>query len=127
MKDETDCECLISQVNALKSIIDETGKGFLSQAEIDFLSTKSVGIIEKSLDRIDGLEKMKLEEAEDEDEQFDDNDLDLIKEEGQNEYDLQLAAAELMGCLFKTHPDMVSELVKKLRTETLAAAFASGT
>lgn len=32
----------------------------------------------------------------------------------------------MMGCLFKTHPDMVGELVTKLRTEVLAAAFASG-
>jgi hypothetical protein len=126
MKEEIDCECLIAQVNALKNIIDETGKGFLSQEDISFLSTKSVGIIEKSLERIDGLEEMKREEAEDEDEEFDENDLELIKEEGQNEYDLQLAAAELMGCLFKTHPDMVGELVTKLRTETLAHAFASG-
>ncbi len=127
MKEEMDCECLIAQVTALKNIIDETGRGSLSQPEVDFLSEKSVGIIEKSLERIDSLEKMKQEEAEDEDEEFDENDLELIKEEGQNEYDLQLAAAELIGCLFKTHPDMVQPLVHKLRTETLAAAFASGT
>jgi len=31
----------------------------------------------------------------------------LLKEEGNNEYDLQIAAAELMGSLFKVAPTMV--------------------
>ena len=90
-----------------------------------FLSEKSLSIIDKSLDRIKNLENMREEEPEDEDEELEEDDLALIKEEGQNEYDLQLAAAELMGVLFKTHRFMVSDLVHQLRTKTLADAFKS--
>ena len=35
----------------------------------------------------------------------------LIKEENSNEFDLQIAAAELMGELFKTHQESVAGLV----------------
>jgi hypothetical protein len=31
----------------------------------------------------------------------------MLKEEGRNEFDLQYAAAELMGALFKTHKPFV--------------------
>lgn len=51
--------------------------------------------------------------------------MELIKEEGQAEYDLQLTAAELLGILFKTHKSMVADIVTKLRTEMLVAAFGS--
>ena len=49
----------------------------------------------------------------------------LLKEENNNEHDLQLAAAELMGALFKTHKDFVGPMVTKLRGDTLVAAFSS--
>lgn len=50
----------------------------------------------------------------------------MLKEEGNNEYDLQLAAAELLGSLFKTHTNMVAQIVQTLRTTTLNSAFGSG-
>lgn len=50
----------------------------------------------------------------------------LLKEEGKSEYDLQLAAAELLGCLFKTHNQFVAQIVETLRTATLTEAFNSG-
>lgn len=43
----------------------------------------------------------------------------MIKEEGNNEYDLQFSAAELLGSLFKTHRPMVGNIVQQLRTTTL--------
>ena len=49
----------------------------------------------------------------------------LIKEENSNEFDLQVAAAELMGALFKTHKESVSGLVARLRYEVIPACFAS--
>lgn len=125
MKEETDAEVMINQVSALKDIINECGSGFLSQDEINFLSTKSVGMIDKSLERIASLEKMKNEEAEDEDEELEEDDLALIKEENQNEYDLQLCAAELMGTIFKVAPTQVGDLVTELRTRVLKEAFES--
>ncbi len=76
-------------------------------------------IIDKSLTRIDELDDIKKEEAEDEDDQLDQDDLNLLKEEGNNEYDLQLAAAELIGSLFKTHKPYVANIVATLRSTTL--------
>jgi hypothetical protein len=72
-------------------------------------------IIKKSLERIKELEEIKQEEAEDEDDQLDAEDLNLIKDEGNNEYDLQIAAAELIGSLFKNAPTMVTAIVQTLR------------
>jgi hypothetical protein len=50
----------------------------------------------------------------------------LIKEEGNNEYDLLFSAAELLGCLFKTHRPLVGNIVQHLRATTLNQAFGSG-
>lgn len=83
-------------------------------------------IIDKSLTRITELDDIKKEEVEDEDDQLDQDDLNLLKEEGNNEYDLQLAAAELIGALFKTHKPYVANIVATLRSATLNQAFASG-
>ena len=54
---------------------------------------------------------MPNEEVEDEDDVLDADDMALIKEENSNEFDLQIAAAELMGILFKTHKTFVNPLV----------------
>lgn len=83
-------------------------------------------IIDKSLGRIKELDNIKEEEVEDEDDALDQEDLALLKEEGKNEYDLQLCAAELLGSLFKTHQPFVADLVNTLRTVTLNGAFTSG-
>lgn len=88
MKEETETDVLISQTSAVKEILNEMGPGFLSQHEVDFLGDRSMTIIKKSLERIKELEEIKQEEAEDEDDQLDAEDLNLIKDEGNNEYDL---------------------------------------
>lgn len=62
-----------------------------------FIGDKSLEIIDKSLERINNMEKMKVEPAEDEDDELDEEDIAMIKEEGSKEYDVQLTAAELMG------------------------------
>jgi len=103
MKEETETECLCSQVSALREIVLECGAGFLSNEEVQELGTSGLRIIDKSLGRIKELESIKDEEVEDEDDALDEEDLALLKEEGKNEYDLQLCAAELLGSLFKTH------------------------
>ena len=115
MKEETETDVLISQTSAVKEILNEMGPGFLSQQEVDFLGERSMTIIKKSLERIKELEEIKQEEAEDEDDQLDAEDLNLIKDEGNNEYDLQIAAAELIGSLFKNSPTMVTAIVQPLR------------
>jgi len=43
----------------------------------------------------------------------------VLKEENKNENELQLALAELLGVMFKTHRDSCQSLVQKLISETL--------
>ena len=92
-------------------MIDAAGPGLMSAEEVNHLGEKSVSIVNKSLERIEENNKLPNDEVEDEDDQLDADDLALIKEENDNEYDLQIAAAELMGILFKTHRDFVANLV----------------
>ncbi len=44
--------------------------------------------------------------------------MNLLKEERNNEYDLQLAAAELIRSLFKTHKPYVANIVVTLKIKT---------
>ena len=97
----------------------------MNNDEVVHIGEKAVSMVEKSLERIEENNKTSKEEPEDEDDELDAEDLALLKEENNNEHDLQLAAAELMGVLFKTHKDFVAPLVQKLRSETLVAAFTS--
>lgn len=88
MKEETETECLCSQVSALREIVNECGPGFLTQPEVTELGDSALRIIDKSLARIKELDEIKDEEVEDEDDALDKEDLALLKEEGKNEYDL---------------------------------------
>jgi len=125
MQEETETDTLIAQVQAFKDIIDESGPGLLTQQQAEYFGEKAIGMVDKSLTRIEENNKVSKEEPEDEDDELDAEDLALLKEENNNEHDLQLAAAELMGALFKTHKDFVGPLVQKLRAETLVQAFTS--
>lgn len=128
MQKETETDTLIAQVNAFKDIIDECGQGFLTAEDVSDLGTKAVRIVTKSLERVAEncqADKNWAAEKEDDDEDFDDEDYAMIKEENNNEFDLQFAAAELMGILFKTHKEFVAELVGTLQSSMLPAAFSS--
>ena len=97
----------------------------MNAEEVAHLGEKSIDIINKSLMRIAQNNALPQEEVEDEDDVLDADDLALIKEENSNEFDLQIAAAELMGVLFKTHSQFVSGLVQRLRTEINPACFSA--
>lgn len=98
----------------------------MTQEEVKHIGDKSFDIINKSLERITQNKNIPNEhEVEDEDDALDADDLQLIEHENADEYDLQIAAAELMGALFKTHRDFVGEVVQRLRTELIPACFAS--
>ena len=125
MKTETETEVLISQVQAMKDCIEEIGPGFLNQEQISFLSNYLMEMITASLGRILENEKMKQEEVEDEDDELEEGDLALLKEENNNEHDLQLTIAEMFGALFKTHKELVGPLVQELRANVLPNAFNS--
>ena len=79
----------------------------MTAEEVNHLGEKSIDIVNKSLVRIAENNALPAEEVEDEDDAFDADDLALIKQENSNEFDLQVAAAELMGALFKTHKESV--------------------
>ena len=117
---------MIAQVQAFKDIIEEAGVGLMSQEEVVTIGEKSIAMVTKSLERVEENKKTEKEEPEDEDDALDEEDLALLKEENSNEHDLQLAAAELMGILFKTHREFVTPLVEQLRGTVLVDAFNSG-
>lgn len=125
---ETETDCLICQVQAAKEIIDEVGEGLLTQDAINGMAKHLIDLYNKSDERIaENNELAKNQtQAEDEDEQFDEDDLEVIKEENNNEFDLQHSIAEIMGILFKTHPSLCADLINQLITVILPAAFNSG-
>jgi hypothetical protein len=89
----------------------------LTQEEVRELGDKCFRIVNKSLERVNEnnqADKNWAAEKEDDDEDFDAEDYALVKEENNNEFDLQFAAAELMGILFKTHISFVAEIVQRL-------------
>ncbi len=89
----------------------------MTQEEVRELGDKCFRIVNKSLERVNEnnqADKNWAAEKEDDDEDFDAEDYALVKEENNNEFDLQFAAAELMGILFKTHISFVAEIVQRL-------------
>lgn len=68
-------------------------------------------------------ELAKNDDKEDEDDEIDQDELEVLKEENKNEYDLQLSIAEIIGIIFKTHSTLATGIVQNLfdtlLTETL--------
>lgn len=127
MKQETETDTLINQVQAAKEIIDEVGEGLLTQETIDAFALLLIDMYHKSDERIkENNELAKNDQPEDEDDQIDEDDLEVIKEENNNEYDLQLSIAEIMGILFKTHGPLCGNLIQELFNSILPPALASG-
>jgi importin-5 len=62
----------------------------------------------------------KNEDKEDEDDEIDQDELEVIKEENKNEIDLQLSIAEIIGIIFKTHPQLSINIVQNLFTTILS-------
>jgi hypothetical protein len=69
----------------------------------------------KSIQRInENNEMVKGGDKEDEDDEVDQDELEVIKEENKNEYDLQLSIAEIIGIIFKTHAMFSATVVHDL-------------
>jgi hypothetical protein len=110
----------------MKDVIDEAGPGFLSQEALDSLSKHIMEMYGKSDERIlENNNMAKNQDVEDEDDQLETDELEIIKEENKNEYDLQLSFAELIGVLFKTHKDLAMNLLNELFTNVLPPALLS--
>jgi importin-5 len=124
---ETETDTLICQVQAAKEIIDEVGGNLLTQETVDAFAKLLIDMYHKSDDRIkENNELAKNETVEDEDDQIDQDDLEVIKEENNNEFDLQLSIAEIVGIIFKTHGPLSGNLINELFANILPAAMATG-
>lgn len=121
---EQDTDTMINQVQSFKEILDEAGPGLMNAEEVQHLADKAIDLVARSLDRIEKNNKLPGQEVEDEDDALDEDDIALIKGENSNEYDLQIAVAELIGILFKTHKESVANLVQRLRNEVIPSSFA---
>ena len=126
MSTETETDTLICQVQAMKEIIDEVGPGFMNQEAVDALTKHIFDMYQKSDDRIKENNLMaKNEHVDDDDDKLEADDLELIKEENNNEYDLQLSLAEIIGIIFKTHKELSGPLVSELFASVLPNAIAN--
>ena len=102
MKQETETDTLICQVQAMKDIFNEVEVPFCDEAALEQLAQQMLDLYNKSDERIvENNNMMKFDEEDDAEENEEDK--DLIKEENKSEQDLQLSIAELFGPLFKTH------------------------
>lgn len=110
---ETETDTLISQVQAAKDIIDEVGEGILDQTTVDAIANLLLTQYTRSDERIKENNELakNADGAEDEDDAVDQDEMEVIKEENNNEYDLQLSIAEIMGILFKTHGTLCGNLI----------------
>lgn len=92
----------------------------MQEESVKAFSDKILGFIQQSENRLAENTKYEEENAEgDEDDRLDEEDLIVLKEENKNENELQLALAELLGIMFKTHRDFCRPLVQQLITEIL--------
>jgi hypothetical protein len=120
MDGETENECLIAQAQAIKEIVEEAGHNLLKPESVDIFTEKIFAFIQQSENRIQENDKYQKENQEGEEEdQLDDEDLQVLKEENKSENELQLALAEILGVIFKTHKELCNNLVQKLVSEVL--------
>lgn len=112
MDGETETEVLKNQAAAIKDIMDEAGENLLQADSVDQFSGKILEFISQSENRIQDNNKYQEENAQgEEDEQLDEEDLAVLKEENKAENELQIALAEILGILFKTHKNSCRNLV----------------
>ena len=86
---------------------------FLSEFELSEVSKKIIKVIYDSDQRKDQEKKNEFEEIIDVDEK------ELLNERINNEEDLQIAVAQLIGILFKTHRDLCVKFAEFLYTEVI--------
>lgn len=118
METETETECLIAQAGAIKDIMEEAGNNLLQADSVDVFSKKMLEFMAQSEKRIKENEKYQNENVDEED-GLDEEDLAVLKEENKNENELQLALAECIGMLFKTHKESCRNLVQTLQASVL--------
>jgi len=68
----------------------------------------------------------KQSKEEDGDKEFDEDEADIIKEENKSEYDLQNSLAELLGIIFKTHPELSGPLLQEFYNNIIPQTLQQG-
>jgi len=117
IKEETDTDTLMSQVQSIKHILEEIGFPIMNQEVVNQLTSLCFNLITKSEQRVEeneNIAKNNNREDEEDDDEVDKDELELLKDENKNEFDLQLSIAELFGTLFKTHPTFCQPLIYEL-------------
>lgn len=72
----------------MKDIIDEVGAGFINQTTVDALTIQLIEMYTQSDQRIKENNEMVKKGDDDDEEDEVEEDLELVKEENRNEYDL---------------------------------------
>lgn len=109
---EFDSTIMITQISAITDCIDSAGK-FMTQEELQNLSNKVIKLLLDSDKRKAENEKWKNEEDVEEDEK------EILEEDLEMEEELQVAIAELIGILFKTHKEQTLQLADLLYSQVL--------
>lgn len=109
---EFEAETILHQIHAIKDIIDLNGK-FMNQTEIENLSARILKVLSESDLRKTENDNYKTEgECEQEE-------LEVLDDDNDQEEDLHVGLAELIGIMFKTHKELTLPLVNILYTEVL--------
>lgn len=107
---EFDPDTIMAQVVALRNCIDVCGR-FMTQQELDDLSSKILKLLAESDKR-----KTEMKDMRQLDEDEEDNHTKTLEQE---EEELHIGIADLIGVLFKTHKEMTIPLVNILYTQVL--------
>lgn len=109
---ELDPETILHMVHAIKDIIDLCGK-FMTLNEIEETSARILKVLSDSDLRKAENENYKQEEECEEEE------IEVLDDDNDQEEDLHVGLAELIGVLFKTHKELTLPLVSILYSEVL--------
>ncbi|EAR88916.3 importin protein (macronuclear) [Tetrahymena thermophila SB210] len=109
---EFDSTIMITQISAIRDCIDSAGK-FMTQEELQSLSNKVIKLLLDSDKRKAENEKWKNDEEVEEDEK------EILEDDLEMEEELQVAIAELIGILFKTHKEQTLQLADLIYTQVL--------
>ena len=109
---ESDNETIITQTQAIKSILEEV-KNFLTMEEINQMGEELMKLMQESDVRKDENEQLKKNE------EADDGDITLLEEDIECEDDVQVSVCEVIGTIFETHKEKALELMKALYDEVL--------
>lgn len=111
-ENEYDSDIINAQMHAMKDCIDEIGT-FLGLEEINQLTQKIISILEDSHKRKQGVDELGKEED------IEDDEKDLLEFDKKTEEELHVTIAELIGILFKTHPDLTVDFANNIYNKVL--------